>query len=666
MHVGALAANRCERRARAVEHLAALADRRADEVAQRREVGQAAGERGEQRRLRLQPRERAPHAPRRARQRGDLQQLGRRQRLTALGRARRRAHVVDAAHRHVHPRGGQMHRLGRLALTPHDRGAIGGGAQRQRRLAPGGERDVAREPLAHRGELDDGQRLIVQRSLPARTPRAAPPRRRGRPTARPCAGRAARGRARCGRRSAGRGRAGPAVRASAPPGGSAIAHSAVSTPSPGSEPPPIIERPGTTSPSGPQARAQRRARRRSAVERRGDHAPHRDRLDRLAARVVVERGGEAGDRGLVEPHRARQRVPPHRRDRLGRAHGDARLRPAEQLVAGEQRHVRPRRHRVGHERLRREPVRARVEHRAAAEVVEQQQPALARERREAVERRGLGEADDAEVRGVDAQQRRRLVGDRLGVVAEVGAVRRADLDEARAGLAHDVGDAEPAPDLDELPARDDDLAPGAERRQREQQRGGVVVDRDARLRPRHPRQRVREVVEARAARARREVELQVRVARRRRPHRLDGRAREGGASEVGVDHDARRVDHAPQRRFERPRALGDGLGGRRAGRLAGAVDGGAVLVEHGAADAHERLAAVPLGERRDALVGEQPVDRGQGAVRVGGFARHASIVRAGRRGGSGPSRRARGNAQRRIRGTVEPRLDSARGRREAT
>ena len=56
-----------------------------------------------------------------------------------------------------------------------------------------------------------------------------------------------------------------AVNASAPPGGEAIAQTADSRPSPGSEPPPIIERAASSEAwaSSLQARTQRRARRRN-------------------------------------------------------------------------------------------------------------------------------------------------------------------------------------------------------------------------------------------------------------------------------------------------------------------------------------------------------------------------------------------------------------------
>ena len=306
----------------------------------------------------------------------------------------------------------------------------------------------------------------------------------------------------------------------------------------------------------------------------------------------------------------------HRRDRPLAADGDARLRAADQLVAGEQRHVHAGGDRVAHQRLLGQSVLARIEQRPAAEVVEQQQPALARERRQRRQRRLLGEADDAEVRGVHAQQRHGALADRLGVVAQVGAVRRADLDERRAGLAHHVGDAEAAADLDQLAARDHHLAAGAERGEREQQRRGVVVDRDPGLRACDARQQIGEVAEARSALPGVEVELDVRVALGSRGHRGDRRPRERRASEVRVDDHAARVDDAAQARLQAGGAIGDRLGGGLRGRRAGTLDLRAVVVEHLAGDPHDRLVAVALGERGHARVRQQPLDRGQFAVGV--------------------------------------------------
>jgi hypothetical protein len=49
-----------------------------------------------------------------------------------------------------------------------------------------------------------------------------------------------------------------------------------------------------------------------------------------------------------------------------------------------------------------------------------------------------------------------------------GAVRRSDLDETRTRPREDVGNAEAVADLDQLPARDDDLATLRERSEHEE------------------------------------------------------------------------------------------------------------------------------------------------------------------------------------------------------
>ena len=198
-----------------------------------------------------------------------------------------------------------------------------------------------------------------------------------------------------------------------------------------------------------------------------------------------------------------------RLDEVGAAGDDPGLRAAEQLVAGEADEVRARGERRGRRRLALD-----VDERARAEIVDERQLVAARDRRELVESRLLGEADDAEVRLVHAQQQRGVRPDRPLVVGGPGPVRRPDLDEARARASEHVRDAEAVADLDQLAARDDDLATLGERGEREQHRGGVVVDDDRRLGSGQPPQQRREVVLARAARAGGEVVLEVRVAAR--------------------------------------------------------------------------------------------------------------------------------------------------------
>ncbi len=193
-------------------------------------------------------------------------------------------------------------------------------------------------------------------------------------------------------------------------------------------------------------------------------------------------------------------------DEVGAPRDDAGLRAAEQLVAAEADEVGAAGERVTGGRL----VGDRDE-RAGAEVVEQRQVVGARDRRQLLQRRLLGEADDAEVRLVDAKQQRGVRVDRVRVVGGARPVRRADLDEPRAGAPEHVGDAEAVADLDQLAARHDHLAPFGERGEREQQCAGVVVHDDRRLGARQPPHDRGDVILARAARAGAELVLEVRV-----------------------------------------------------------------------------------------------------------------------------------------------------------
>ena len=131
------------------------------------------------------------------------------------------------------------------------------------------------------------------------------------------------------------------------------------------------------------------------------------------------------------------------------------------------------------------------------------------------EPRALGEADDAEVRLVHAQQNGRLRPDRVLVVGGARPVRRPHLDEPRARAREHVGDPEAVADLDQLAARDEHLAALGERSEREQHGRGVVVDDERGLGAGQPAEDRREVILPRAALARREVVLEVRVAARR-------------------------------------------------------------------------------------------------------------------------------------------------------
>ena len=134
------------------------------------------------------------------------------------------------------------------------------------------------------------------------------------------------------------------------------------------------------------------------------------------------------------------------------------LRSAEQLVARERHERGARVDALADTELVAQPRRPFRE--PGRRVVEQTRARVdddrAAERRQLGDRDGRDEPDHAVVRGVHLQEQRDVVGEGGRVVGAPRAVRRADLDEVRARLGHDLGDAEPAADLHELAARHHD------------------------------------------------------------------------------------------------------------------------------------------------------------------------------------------------------------------
>ena len=69
-----------------------------------------------------------------------------------------------------------------------------------------------------------------------------------------------------------------------------------------------------------------------------------------------------------------------------------------------------------------------------------------------------------------------LTTDRFAVIGQAGAIRRTHVDETRAGLLHDFGDAEAATDLHAFAAAHRHVASGCQGGQHEENGGRVVVD----------------------------------------------------------------------------------------------------------------------------------------------------------------------------------------------
>ncbi len=182
--------------------------------------------------------------------------------------------------------------------------------------------------------------------------------------------------------------------------------------------------------------------------------------------------------------------------------------------------------------------------RARAEVVDERKLVRVGDGGELGQPRALGEPDDAEVRLVHAKKHGGVGADRALVVGRPRAVRRSHLDESCAGASEHVGDAEAVADLDELAARDDHLAPLGERGEREQHRGGVVVDDERGFGAGESLHERGEMILTRSALASLEVVLEVRVAAADLDDPRERGGRERRATEIRVDENAGRIQHA--------------------------------------------------------------------------------------------------------------------------
>jgi hypothetical protein len=365
-------------------------------------------------------------------------------------------------------------------------------------------------------------------------------------------------------------------------------------------------------------------------ERLREHPERGHGLEGIARLVGVQRGLERGERELVDPERAVERVLLEAFHERAPPDDDAGLRPAEQLVPRKADEVDAGGDDLGHRRLVGKAVRAKVDERAGAEVLHHRDPALAAEIGQLTRGHRGREADHAVVRGVHLEEEPRVGTDRFGVVAGMRAVRGADLAQARAAPPHDVGDPELAADLDELAARDDDVFPVRQRLQRQQHGRRVVVDHERALGAAQAAQERLHVAIARAALLRGEVELQVRVRGGDGRQALDRERREQGATEVRVEHHARRVDHRAER--EEPgaaRDLDDARGeGVRVERSAGAAEHAPALTIEDVLDGGGQTRARNAGELR--ARGDQAqelVDRRQVAEGGRALSAHAGSPR---------------------------------------
>ena len=238
----------------------------------------------------------------------------------------------------------------------------------------------------------------------------------------------------------------------------------------------------------------------------------------MRSKVVVDGLLEGGEDELVAPDGAEKGVFLDAGDEVGPAGDDPGLGAAEELVAGEGDEVDAVGEGLHGGGLALDGGEAGGVHEGAgAEVLDEGEGVLAGEGGEFGDGGLVGEAFEGEVGAVDFEDEGGFPGEGGLVVAEVGFVGGAGLDEAGSGGLEDFGDAEAAADLDEFAAGDDDLvvpggAEGDEVAEGDDEGGGAVVDGGGFFRAEDGGEGGFEVGGARAALAGGEVELEVGVA----------------------------------------------------------------------------------------------------------------------------------------------------------
>src|SRR5262249_54224645 len=178
--------------------------------------------------------------------------------------------------------------------------------------------------------------------------------------------------------------------------------------------------------------------------------------------------------------------------------------------------------------------------------------------------------------------------------------------------------------------RDDDLATVRERLQRQEDRRRVVVDDEGVLGAGQPAQDRLDVAVAGAALLLDEIELEVGVRRGNCLQPREGERAQERAPKVGVEHDALRVDHRPQREGARAPgplddALGQELGRRRGGPVGEYAD--ALLIQGLADEGGQTGPGEPPGVFVVREPPEELVDRRQAAQRSRALTAHRAPPR---------------------------------------
>ena len=136
---------------------------------------------------------------------------------------------------------------------------------------------------------------------------------------------------------------------------------------------------------------------------------------------------ERGQAGLVETQGALQRVAGELLDEVGAPDDEPGLRAAQQFVAAEGDEIGSLVQRLRYRRLVRQPPALEIDERAAAQILDERDRMVARQRGEPPRRHRGGEAPDRVIAGMRLEDQAGLRPDRRLVVGEMRSVGRADL-----------------------------------------------------------------------------------------------------------------------------------------------------------------------------------------------------------------------------------------------
>ena len=284
------------------------------------------------------------------------------------------------------------------------------------------------------------------------------------------------------------------------------------------------------------------------LERQADHCLRGDFIPG-GAEVGTQGGFHGGDGELVYTQGAEQRMATNFGDEVFSSGDDAGLWTAEKLVSAEEDKRETRLNTVAHGWF----VNAsggKVDQAAGTKIFDDGQSTASAESDQFRDIGFFGKASYGEIRGMNAKKYASVFVNGVFVVGDSRAIGSANFTKPRATLLHDFGDAKTITDFDQLAARNDHFTSASQSRQREENRGGAIIDGDGGFSISQTLEQAREMYVAFAAGAGREGVFQVGILGSGFAKFVDCRGNQWSSTEIGVKDYAGSVDDRAKRGSE--------------------------------------------------------------------------------------------------------------------